>query len=500
MVITHGYGPSRRQRGRMLCCVGVLCALGVASFSCRGPSSSGGETGYLEGIVVDSLGGSAVPGATVAYGGQTATTDSAGKFSLAASAGTADVLVSKSGRAGSRLQSVAVAGGSITEIEVVEPIFDYSAAAVTPPTISSGGISKGASYSGYMNISVSVIPGSCPVVGTDSHRSIYIRIGDNYLYDSSGAYSDGDSMAYSCYASYFPSGTLVFRIIAYDNNNNRSELVVPVTIVGGVATVPPADPLSSAAITAYTFGTSAQMLQRVPAERALGLGFERIERASGNDTVLSAQEDSTVYVLFDVPWVSGASGIKIYSSDSSSGPWSVAGSSDLGYTDSGQLFHFRFYDTSADLTPGTTEYYQVVYYNGRAESTPSAVVSVPILGKYNLNLVSPANEAATASTTPTFAWTALGAISPAATRYDEVQVYRETSSSSSAWDSGVLADRTSATCGASLAVGARYRWNIWSYCMCASGIVASYSYPQSGYTSYYSDSANNGWFYFGVTD
>jgi hypothetical protein len=492
--------PSPRRRDRTLRRVAALCALGAACLSCSSHSSPGVATGNLKGIVVDSLGGSAVSGAAVVYAGRTAITDSAGMFTLSAPAGTDDVLVSKSGRAGSRLQSVSVAVDSTTVIEVVEPIFDHSAAAVTPPTISSVGISEGASYSGYMNISVSVAPGSCPVVGTDSHKAIYIRTGDNYLYNSSSAFSDGDSLAFSCNASSFPAGTLVFRIVAYDNNNNRSESVIPVTIIGGAATVAPSDPLSGAAITAYTFGTSAQMLQSASSESELGLGVERVERASGNESVLSAQEDSTVYVLFDVPWVSGTSGIKVYSSYSGSGPWSIAGSSDLGYTDNNSLFHFRFYDTSAELTPGTTEYYRIVYYNGSAESTPSAAVAVPILGKYNLTLVSPANEAATASTTPTFAWTVQGTVSPAATRYDEVQVYRETSSASYAWDSGVLAGQVSAACGVPLTVGARYRWNVWSYCMYASGIVASYSYPQSGDTSYYWDSANNGWFYFGVTD
>jgi hypothetical protein len=478
----------------------ALCALGAASLSCCPPPSDPG-TGFLEGIVVDSLGGSAVPDATVQYRGQTATTDGAGKFSFAVPAGTADVLVSKSGRAGSRLQSVAVAGDATTRIEVVEPIVDHSAAAVSPPTISAGGIAKGSSYSGNIRINVFVEPGSCPVVGTDSHRSIYIRTGDNYIYDSSGAYSDSDSLAYSCYASYFPSGTLVFRIVAYDNNNNRSEIVVPVTIVGGATAAPVGDPLSGAAITAYTFGTSARMLQRLSSERELGLGVERIEGARACDAASSAQEDSTVYVYFDVPSVSGAGGIKIYSSDSSSGPWSVAGSSDLGYTDGNELFHFSFYDISTDLTPGTTEYYKVAYYDGSAESTPSAVVPVPILGKYSLNLASPADDAAIASTTPTFAWTSQGVVSSAATRYDEVEVDRETSGSgSAAWDSGVLADQSSATCAVALAVGARYRWNVWSYYRYVAGVVTSYSYPQSGETSSYWDSANNGWFYFGVTE
>jgi hypothetical protein len=496
----HRFQPSRRRPRRLRRLAALLGALGAALCSCGGSSSSGDETGYLEGIVVDSLGGSAVPAATVAFRGKTATTDAGGRFSLSVPAGTADVLVSKSGRAGSRMQSVKVVGRSTTSIELVEPVFDHSATDVAPPTISAGGIAKGASYSGAINISVSVAPGSCPVVGTDSHRSIYIRTGDNYVYNSSAAYSNGDSLSFSCSASSYPAGTMVFRIVAYDNNNNRSELAIPVKIVSNTSVVPDANALSGAGITAYTFGTNAQMLQSVASEPGSGLALERIVGASGGNSPSSAQEDSSVYVIFDILWVSGASGIKIYSSDSSSGPWSVVGSSNLGYSDSDSKFHFRFYDTSARLTPGTVEYYKVAYYNGSAESTPSAAVSVPILGKYNINLTSPANEAAIATTTPTFAWTAQGTVSPLATRYDEIEVYRETSNSGSVWDSGSLADQTSATCAAALSVGARYRWNVWSRYEYASGVVASYSYPQSGKTSYYTDSANNGWFTFGVTD
>lgn len=192
-----------------------------------------GPRGTLSGTVTDSLGGSPVSDAIITINSKTTVTNANGNFIIInIPIGTYDVNVSKDSRAGSKLQAVDILDGQTTNVELISPIYDFSSSQTTPPTISVTGLTKGNSYSSTIPITpvpitINVIEGSNPIIGTGNHSSIYLKFGsDNNKNQGNIITSATNSLTYDWYPDIFPPGNLNIKIVSYDINNNRSELII----------------------------------------------------------------------------------------------------------------------------------------------------------------------------------------------------------------------------------------------------------------------------------
>ncbi len=446
----------------------------------------------IHGTIVDSVGGSPVADAiiTVSGTGFSTTSDANGEFIITEGdipIGTYDIMVSKIGRAGSKLQEILL--GSPTEVEIVQTEYNFSSTSVTSPTINVSGISAGNIYNGSsIPININVTAGSYPVVGTYDHPSIILKIGSNsgYILD---AYSDTDTLNYNWDTSNFPPGDINIKVIAYDNNNNRSELNIPV-IVGDTSGSPPANipTISDYEVFAFTFGKSLKLFKQ---EIDTLINISSIERKTrsvllkvkDDITTFSASADSTAAVDIWVNYYSGTRGINVYRSTSQNGNYTLAGKTNFydGY-------QYLFEDISSVITSGQSVWYRISYYNEYGDGPKSDPIEVRILPKYNLNLTLPSNNSTTTDTTPTFQWSS-GTIS-GADRYDYVEVKEVTGDY--IWESSDLLDQTQVVCGTLLTYNKQYEWNVISQYVYFSGSVLSLSFPS---TSSYS---TNGAYYFAV--
>lgn len=452
------------------------------------------EGGLIHGTIVDSVGGSPVAAAiiTVSGTGFSTTSDDNGEFYINVGdvpTGTYDILVSKTGRAGSKLQEISFS--SATKVEIVQTEYNFSSTSVTSPTINVSGISAGNTYNGSsIPITITVTAGSYPVVGTYDHPSILLKIGSNsgYMLD---AYSDTDTLNYSWDTSYFPPGNINIKVIAYDNNNNRSELNIPV-IVGDTSGSPPAFiPTSSDyEVYAVTFGQSLHLFrQEIDTLLAKSIIENKVKltllKIKDDITIFSAPADSTAFVDIWVDYYSGTRGINVYRSIDQNGNYTLAGKTSF-YDDYWDQYFFE--DMSSVITPGQSVWYRISYYNEYGDGPLSDPIEVRILPKYNLNLTSPSNSSTTTDTTPTFQWSS-GTIS-GADRYDLVVVKEVTGDY--IWESSLLLNQTQVVCGTLLTYNKLYEWNVISQYEYYNGSVMSLSFPST------SSNSTNGTYYFSV--
>ena len=448
----------------------------------------------IHGTIVDSVGGSPVADATITVSGTgfSTTSNANGEFFINVDdvpTGTYDILVSKTGRAGSKLQEISI--GSTTEVEIVQPEYNFSSTSVTSPTINVSGISAGNTYNGSsIPITITVVAGSCPVVGTYDHPSILLKIGSNsgYMADD---YSDTDTLNYSWDTSYFPPGNINIKVIAYDNNNNRSELNIPV-IVGDTSGSPPAFiPTSSDyEVYAVTFGKSLHLFrQEIDMLLAKSIIENKVKstllKLKDDITIFSAPADSTAAVDIWVDYYSGTRGINVYRSMYQIGNYTLAGKTNF-YDDYWNQYFFE--DLSSVITPGQSVWYKISYYNEYGDGPLSDPIEVRILPKYNLNLTLPSNNSTITDTTPTFQWSS-GTISDA-DRWDYVEVKEVTGDY--IWVSPDLQNQIQVVCGTLLTYNKLYEWNVISQYEYYKASVLSLSFPST------SSNSTNGAYYFSV--
>jgi hypothetical protein len=329
----------------------------------------------LRGRVLDSIGGAPVPDACVEVEGteHVTRTDSAGFFQFdAIDIGLYDIVVTKPGRAGSRLQEVYVCNDDV-EVEIVQYEYNYLPEAVTPPSISVKGIQREGEYNRIVPIDVQVEAGSCPVFATEFHRSIYLKIGTTSMSFYEEAESATDTLSYLWNTRTLPPGQAIIKVVAYDTNNNRSELNIPVFITFRTGSVPGLVPFEDFYTIIATTYSQSMDITRVP-------------------------EDTTIIVEFMVQKY--YSGIVIYSSLAEEGPYSP-----VGQTTYSDTYYYKFVDYSPSLEPDMTVYYKMAYFNQYGTGPFTGAISVRILPKYSLSLVSPENNANITDTTPTLTWT-----------------------------------------------------------------------------------------------
>jgi hypothetical protein len=445
-----------------------------------------GQRGNLSDTVVESLGGSAVSNASVSINGtgKTALTDDTGFFSIKnIPIGTYDVIISKNGNAGSKLQAVEILDGFTTKVELVDTAYDFSSSLTTPPTISISGMVKGGSYSGTLSITVNVDAGSCSVLGNSSHSSIYLKTG--YTGIKEDGYSNNNSLIYNLDTSKYPSGPINIKVVSYDINNNRSELNIPVNISGSSGSVPSVKPdYRYYDIEADTYGSSLEIYKQTKKSFNF-LPDNRLNKLNSS-TLMNAPNNSTIMVKF---WLYvydsyNTKGITILRSTSQNGSYVEVGKTN--YTIS-QVYNYSTYyfyflaDYSSDLTPGNTYWYKIAYYNSSGTGTFSDPVSVLILPNYNLDLVSPSNNSVITSNSTSLTWVTSSIAG--ADRYDWVQV-RDILSNTIVYETpsdSPLVNSTRYTLS-SLAYNKQYIWDVTqsTFQYKNSNYVYSVSLPSSG--------------------
>ena len=349
-----------------------------------------------------------------------------------------------------------------------------------PPTINVSGLVKGGTYSGSVPVTISVSTGSCQVLGTSNHSSIYLKIGSNtgLLESASG---DGNSLIYTWYTDSYPSGNINIEIVSYDINNNRSELNIPVIITSVSGSVPYVKPnYNYYDIEADTFGSSLEIFKQT--NKSINIYPDSNLESLNSSTIMSAPVNSTIMVKF---WLyryssSNTKGITVLRSTSQNGSYAEVGKTNYTITSNGYYFYF-IADCSSALTPGQTYWYKIAYYNNYGNGTFSEPVSVRILPNYNLNLVSPANNSVVTGNSATLTWVN-GAIADS-TRYDWIEV-RDILSNTVIYQTASNSPLTGSNSYTitSLQYNKQYVWDIVNsyYLYTNSSYVYSISFPSSG--------------------
>lgn len=437
----------------------------------------------LTGLVVDSIGGSPVEGAKVRIKGMLyeTFTESNGSFSFdEVIIGIYDIVVTKSGRAGSKLEQVCVVNDR-TYVEIMQPEYNYLPEEVTPPSIMIKGIRRNKVHSGFYPIEINVLAGSCPVEATESHYSIYLKMGMTGMTYYEVANSSTDTLSYVWNTTFFPPGDVTIKVVAYDTNNNRSELNIRVFVTADPGEKPGVAPLEeSYYIVANTYGQSLEITRVYP-------NFPEMLK----QTIYAhrAPPDTTILVNFSVEKY--YNGIAVYRSITQQGPYTLA-----GQTSYSESHTFKFVDYSQDLQPGITVYYKLAYFNQYGIGPKTDSISIRILEKYNLFLVSPDNNLNITDTTPTLTWTCVPSLD--AQRTDWIIVTNIIDTTIVAYS--FVINQTEYTLP-TLLYNNKYEWDVRSFYEYVNSVgmanVLSRSFPK-GKGSY--DFSMNGAFYFTVIE
>lgn len=346
----------------------------------------------LTGQVLDSIGGSPVTDAMAALEGTdyVAMTDVNGFFDFQEILiGVYNIIVTKTGRAGSKLEQVHVSDDQ-SSVEIIQPTYDYIPDAVTPPSIIVRGIEREKEYSGIIPINITIIQGSCPVIATGSHKSIYLKIGMTKMTYNEVASSEDDTLSFKWNTSLLPPGEVFIKVVTYDTNNNRSERNIPVFTTIGSGEKPGVAPRKEYySIIAATYGQSKEILRKNPV-------FSVILEQSLHTS--RAPADCTVLVDFSVEKY--YNGIVVYKSHTRDGPYIL-----VCHTSFVDSHYYKCTDYSPDLEPGRKVFYKLAYFNSYGIGPQTDSISVQLLPKYNLSLVSPANNSIVTDTSVTLTWT-----------------------------------------------------------------------------------------------
>ena len=207
--------------------------------------------GSIIGTVISDAGGPAVEGSTVTVVDTTLSTitDAEGNYVIdKVPVGTHDVIVTQSGRATSKAQSITIIKDQITSVDLIQKKVNVPAWETEPPTISTTGIAEDETLSGTVTCSAQVVDASdikCIYVGFD-----YIPSELEYDFAS---YGSNEITPSPIDTTTVPDGEFQIVIVAYDMNYNRSQLTLNVTINNGSSGDAPATPTSLWPLS-FTFG------------------------------------------------------------------------------------------------------------------------------------------------------------------------------------------------------------------------------------------------------
>jgi len=356
--------------------------------------------GSISGTVTSDAGGPAVGGSTVTVDGTTisTTTDTEGNYVIdKVPVGTHDVIVTQSGRATSKVQSITIIENQITSVDFIQKKVNVPTWETEPPTISTTGIAEGATLSSLVNCSAQVSDSAdikCIYIGFD-----YIPGELEYNYVS---YDSNEIALGPIDTTYIPDGEYQIIIVAYDMNYNRSQLTLNVTIInGGSGTVPAAPaylwPLSITVgenIGFFSTGRN-ELFNRIGTKEDPNIiNLPEGKKIDLSAVIKVAGPDSTLFVDIDWGDVVDATGYKVYRKFEGEATYHCIGSTEW----------LSFIDTDPRLSVGKKTYYQVSAINAFGESEKTSAEWTVPLPKFNLNLVSPQNGATGVSITPTLQW------------------------------------------------------------------------------------------------
>ncbi|MCY1702195.1 hypothetical protein [Deinococcus sp. SL84] len=414
----------------------ALSACGGGTPPKPAPEVPGVEMVTLTGAVAEGRAQEAADGAAVTVkGGGTAQTDADGRFTVTAPKGLTEVTISKAGHASTRVVGLNTA--ETTELEeILRPVFDATATTKAPEislTVLRGDpanpdawkpVAPGETVNTFgsdvtfgvtvkvdrpeMNTfktgiaSIEVAGGTSGYLNAGMVRELY---GDPRSQTTSLTFTAAELAAFQ--------GKVNLHVVAYDLNGNRVHLIQPLNVTSekNMAAVVAPTKVMPRAVTYgdnLTFGpqslTPAQQA-RLSAQvqslglQALGLGDSLTPQAAPRDASL------WVDVRFEYPAEAKPRAFELwrsfdgttYSKVFSAAPSAVAAGTG----------RYLMRDTSPQLTAGRQTHYKVLAVSD-AGSAESASASVTPLGRYTVQLNSPAQAQTGVSLTPTFTWTGTG--------------------------------------------------------------------------------------------
>jgi hypothetical protein len=415
--------------------------------------------GSIIGTVISDAVGPAVEGSTVTIVGTTISTitDAEGNYVIdKVPIGTHDVIVTQSGRATSKAQSIIIIEDQTTTVDFIQKEVNVPGWEIDPPTISTTGIEEGDTLSGMVNCSAQVADASdirCIYVGFD-YVPAYLF--GEWEYDFA-SYGSNEITPSPIDTTTVPDGEFQIVIVAYDMNYNRSQLTLNVTINNGSSGDAPATPTSLWPLS-FTFGEKVGFFSTGRNELFKRIGIKEnpntINLPEGrkidlNAVINVAGPDSNLFVGIEWDSVEDATGYKIYRKFESEDIYHCIGST-------GEI---PFYDTDPQLSVGRKTYYQVSAYNGFGESEKTTAEWTIPLPKFNLNLVSPQNGATEVSLNPTLRWQPVEVVG----KYQDYDFYiMGKNDSYYTWDDEVGNETSVVYNGEPLQYLKVYEWNVYN--------------------------------------
>ncbi len=199
------------------------------------------EPGTLSGYVVNRKAGTAVAGSTVTVEGTSlsTTTDANGFYSLNVPLGTINVVFSQNGYASSRVEGIQVESGQALSYDTIQAEAFDPFLPTAAPTLDID-INNGDSISGDATDDSFVVTISGSTVNPEVNGFVFADVGIGQVGGSSGYLNgfiphervfgfDGSNTKVSLLASGFDGDTTI-HVIAYDQNNNRTEIIRYVSI------------------------------------------------------------------------------------------------------------------------------------------------------------------------------------------------------------------------------------------------------------------------------
>jgi predicted small secreted protein len=383
-----------------------LLAVALLLNGCGGTEGGGKPnptTATVTGTITDGRSGPGISGATVevyvsgAFNGTSAMTGADGRFSVTIPAnGAVDLIASKSGYASTRYQRVnLLKSNSYIANMIMKKVFNSSWS--TAPPVATINATPGQTVSREVTVYVSLTGGQ------DSRNgSVALAVGkEDFWYDPT---PEKYPFEFDLDSASMPNGPNFYYIMAYDLNNNCVINWIPVTIRNNVTTGPALTMNQAIYVVAYTLGEDMQFSQpgQINVSEAGG-AIKNWDSWRSSVHTESAEINSACFVYlywapeFEAPQFGG---YKIYRASGAGGPWTSIGYAAYDY----KKGNFYTYDVSPEITPNVPSYYKVLPVNADGVEGQGKTGSVTPLSRYEVNLVSPENNATGVSLNPVFTW------------------------------------------------------------------------------------------------
>ena len=313
------------------------------------------------------------------------------------------IIITNPSYAQSRAQNVKATDGETTRLEMIQMVYAVPDWPAVSPVLKITGVSDGDIIDTTTSLSVSAW-------GEKEISLMSVRIGNKHNLHPPDEVSSQSYMTVELAPSDLPSGSTYLYIVAYDENNNRTETTLNINPQYGQTVTHPTGTLSNLNPFAVTYGESMGYYKEEMDELE-GAGASSVFTAPNGSIVdISALPDNTTcYIEFTwkyttPPSEDDPSGFRVYRSSAQSGPYTLVGETDFNNS--------VFYDADpAFIYPGQTFYYKVSAFNAGGEGPLSDVSpAVTVLDVFRVYLTSPADNGTGVSTTPTLEWSISGEV------------------------------------------------------------------------------------------